>query len=78
MRENNLKSAIIVSSAYHIRRAKMAFQAVGKNHESKFFYHPVTVSFRNKKIWWMNKKYFFKILEEYTKLIASYVAYNIL
>jgi len=76
MLQNNLKSAIIVSSGYHMRRAKIAFERARQNHPITFFYHPVQNSYNGKKPWWMDKGSLFEVLEEYKKLIAAFFVYK--
>ena len=76
MLQNNLKSAIVVSSGYHMRRTKMAFERARQNHPITFFYHPVQNPYNDKKPWWMDKGSLFEVLEEYKKLIAAFFVYK--
>lgn len=76
MLQNNLKSAIIVSSGYHMRRTKMAFERARQDHPVTFVYHPVQNSYNDKKPWWMDKGSLFEVLEEYKKLIAAFFVYK--
>jgi uncharacterized SAM-binding protein YcdF (DUF218 family) len=76
MHRLHLSSAIIVSSSYHMRRAKVAFESTHQDQHFQFFYHPVQNPRNNEKPWWMNKKYMFRVLREYKKLIAAYFIYK--
>ena len=76
MRQHRMKSAIIVSSAYHMRRVKIAFEQNKKNHDLQFYYHPVDRSNTSGSFWWTDSRYVFRILQEYRKLVAAYFIYN--
>jgi hypothetical protein len=71
-----LRSAIIVSSAYHMRRAQMAFDRYRSSTRIEFYYHPVETSLEDTRLWWLNAKYLKKILKEYKKVLAALVVYN--
>jgi hypothetical protein len=77
MRKLRLKSAIIVSSGYHMRRAKLAFEQFRKNSHLQFYYYPVdqTVS-AEPLLWWMDTAYLSNVLQEYYKLLAAYFVYS--
>jgi len=77
MRKLKLKSAIIVSSGYHMRRVKLAFEHFRKNSPLQFYYHPVD-QFTNSGslLWWIDNTYFSKVLREYRKLMAAYFVYR--
>ena len=76
MLQNKLKSAIIVSSGYHMRRAKIAFDRAQNSNSIRFFYHPVNYSRNYKKPWCMDVDYLLKVLVEYIKLIVATFIYN--
>ena len=76
MHRLHFSSAIIVSSSYHMRRAKIAFENARQDQHLQFFYHPVQNTKNNEKLWWMNKKYLFRVLREYKKLLAAYFIYK--
>jgi hypothetical protein len=76
MRRLHLASAIIVSSSYHMRRARIAFENVRPDGHLQFYYHSVQNSKNNDKLWWTNKQYFFRVLREYKKLLAAYFIYK--
>ena len=71
-----LKSAIIVSSAYHMRRAQMAFDRYRSATRIDFYYHPVETGLEDDRLWWLNAKYVTKILKEYQKVLAALIVYN--
>jgi uncharacterized SAM-binding protein YcdF (DUF218 family) len=76
MRQHRMKSAVIVSSAYHMRRVKIAFEKSKKNHDLQFYYHPVNRSNTSGSFWWTDSRYAFRVLKEYRKLLAAYFIYN--
>ncbi len=73
MEKLNLTSAIIVSSAYHMRRAQMAFDRYRPSTRIEFYYHPVELDSKGERMWWLDTKYVAKILQEYKKVIAAVV-----
>jgi uncharacterized SAM-binding protein YcdF (DUF218 family) len=75
MQKHQLGSAIIVSSCYHMRRVKMAFESFRKNQRPIFIYHPVQNLGESNRVWWLDINYFRKVLGEYKKLIAAYFIY---
>jgi hypothetical protein len=77
MRNLKLKSAIIVSSGYHMRRSKLAFEHFQKNSNLLFFYYPVDQAANaGTLLWWMDTAYLSKILREYCKLVVAYFVYS--
>lgn len=76
MQKLNLTSAIIVSSAYHMRRAQMAFDRYRPSTQIEFYYHPVEIDSKRKRMWWLDTKYVGKILQEYKKVMAALFIYN--
>ena len=76
MQKLNLKSAIIVSSAYHMRRAQMAFDRYRPSTGIEFYYHPVEPDSQRGRMWWLDSKYVAKIFQEYKKVIAAVFIYN--
>lgn len=77
MRDLDLTSAIIVSSAYHMRRAQMAFEQFRQPGRLEFYYHPVDSERRPKQPWWTDTEYVARVLQEYKKLLAAYFIYNL-
>jgi hypothetical protein len=75
MLKYKIKTAVIVSSDYHMRRAKMAFEKARQNSSQKFFYHPVLTKYASDKPWWMITEYRQRILREYKKLLAAMFIY---
>jgi uncharacterized SAM-binding protein YcdF (DUF218 family) len=75
MHRLQLNSAIIVSSCYHMRRVKIAFEKVRLDQYPQFYYYPVQIIDKSDEFWWLNKKYLQKVLKEYKKLIAAYFIY---
>ncbi len=75
MQKHQLGSAIIVSSCYHMRRSKMAFESFRRDGKPTFFYHPVQNFDDSNRVWWTDINYFYRVLDEYKKLIAAYFIY---
>ena len=76
MRQNDFRSVIIVSSGYHLRRAKLAFERLSKGKDFQFYYHAADQDSDDHGLWWMDVKYLLVILGEYKKLIGAYFIYN--
>ena len=77
MRDLDLTSAIIVSSAFHMRRAKIAFEQFRQPGRLEFYYHPVDSERRTGQPWWTDTAYVARVLQEYKKLLAAYFIYNL-
>jgi uncharacterized SAM-binding protein YcdF (DUF218 family) len=54
--KNGIKSAIIVSSPYHMRRVKMTFNRLFKDTEMKLLYYPAMNADFSTKGWWKREK----------------------
>ena len=76
MRQHGIQSAIVVSSAYHMRRAEIAFEQCAKGYDLQFYYHPVERASASGSPWWTDSRYVYRILREYKKLLAAYFIYN--
>ena len=77
MRKLKLTSAVIVSSGYHMRRAKLAFEQFRKNSHLQFYYYPVDQAARSGSLlWWMDTAYLSDVIREYRKLLAAYFVYH--
>ncbi len=76
MQRLGLKTAIVVSSAYHMRRAQMAFTKNQSAARMTFYYHPVEHNPIENRTWWLDLKYLGKILQEYKKVLAAFFVYN--
>ena len=75
MQKHQLTSAIIVSSCYHMRRVKLAFESVRTDGKPRFVYHPVENLNSSNRFWWVDTGYLIKVLDEYKKLMAAYFLY---
>ena len=75
MLQYKMRTAIIVSSDYHMRRVKMAFENVRQRPIQKLFYHPVQTINTSGRPWWIIKEYRHRILREYKKLLAAFFVY---
>lgn len=76
MDKNGLNSAIVISSSYHMRRVRFAFNKAGSDRTLQFYYHPVANNKPAGKLWWTSPGYFKHIIREYKKLIAAYFIYE--
>jgi uncharacterized SAM-binding protein YcdF (DUF218 family) len=77
MRQNGFRSAIVVSSNYHMRRARLAFERANQDPALVFYFHPV--DYRDpddSDPWWWDGAYMTKVADEYLKLLAGYVFYR--
>ncbi len=77
MRQHQFSSAIIVSSNYHMRRARLAFERASQDPSLVFYFHPV--DYRDPEDsdpWWWDGAYVTKVLDEYVKLLAGYLFYR--
>ncbi len=75
MEEKKIRSAVVVTSGYHIRRSRLAFERALDGRDLTFCFHGVE---RSAGIgpWWLDKDYLFGVLVEYKKLIGSYFLYR--
>lgn len=80
MISNNYKSAIIVSDPYHSRRIQYLAGALSVNHDSDLSFNVVgaKLEWLNSKTFYLTKKGQFTIINEFIKLLGSYIAYGIL
>jgi len=76
MRQHRIQSAIIVSSAFHMRRVEIAFEQCAKGYDLQFYYHPVERASASGSPWWTDSRYVYRILREYKKLLAAYFIYS--
>ena len=77
MRQRDLRSAVVVSSGYHMRRARLAFERASHDSSLVFYFHPVDVLDPDDSgPWWMNGGYALKVADEYVKLAAGYLFYR--
>ena len=77
MRRHNLRSAVVVSSGYHMRRARLAFERANPDLDLVFYFHPVDVlDPEDSGPWWMNGGYALRVADEYIKLAGGYLFYR--
>lgn len=73
--QKDLKSAIVVSSPYHMRRVRMTFNKVISD-DIKLAFHPVPWEMSNlKKKWWTDESSIDFVISEYIKLGYYFVRY---
>lgn len=75
MKEHNFKSAIVVSSDFHIRRVKLLFDRVYKKSDIELTYVG-SASGYNAKRWWSDRKSRETTFNEYVKMIGNTFGYN--
>jgi len=77
MQQQGLHSAVIVSSSYHMRRARLAFERANTDPELVFYFHPVDpLDAEDEDPWWWNGSYALRVADEYVKLVAGYLFYH--
>jgi uncharacterized SAM-binding protein YcdF (DUF218 family) len=77
MRQHDLRSAVVVSSGYHTRRAALAFKRANPDPSLVFYFHPVDVHDpEDSGPWWMNGGYALRVADEYIKLVGGYFFYR--
>ncbi len=69
MLQNNLTSAIVVSSPYHMRRASWLFGRVFRNEKVTLLYSPVDNSWFKAENWWKNERSIQAVYDEYGKMV---------
>lgn len=69
VRENNFKSAIVVTSNYHTRRSKYAFRKVFGDSNVRILISPSPGGMFSPGEWWKNRDLVKSVFLEYTKLI---------
>ncbi|MBT2728951.1 YdcF family protein [Bacillus sp. ISL-75] len=70
MKKYNYRSAILVSSDFHMRRVKYNFNKVYKNSNNELIYVSSDTSY-DPKAWWMNKHNIGITISEYVKIIGN-------
>lgn len=75
MAEKSIKSALVVTSGYHIRRSRLAFERALDGRDFRFCFHGVERP-AGIEPWWLDKDYLFRVLGEYKKLIGAFFMYR--
>lgn len=75
MKEHDFKSAIVVSSEFHMRRVKLLFDRVYKKSDIELTYVG-SASGYNAKRWWSERKSRETTFNEYVKMIGNTFGYN--
>ncbi|WP_209445697.1 YdcF family protein [Paenibacillus etheri] len=75
MKKQSYKSAIVVSSDFHMRRVKLLFDRIYKKSDIELSYVG-SASGYNAKSWWSNRKSRVTTLNEYIKIIGNAFGYN--
>ena len=73
MRAQGLRSAILVTSPYHMRRAAVIFRAFFRPAGLTVQAHPVQDSFFRPEGWWRHRSDRQLVIREYAKLVAFLV-----
>ena len=73
MRAHGLRSAILVTSPYHMRRSLVIFRSVFGQQGLTVRAHPVPHSFFEPEHWWTRRQDRFLVVSEYKKLLAFLV-----
>jgi uncharacterized SAM-binding protein YcdF (DUF218 family) len=77
MRERGFKSAIIVTSALHTRRAAVAFHKVFRGENARLLFYGVPVEEEKMSLddWWTREDELIYVFEEWIKLVFYFVKY---
>lgn len=76
MEEKQLRTATVVTSAYHIRRARLAFERALGGNALTFCFHAVRKMGTGSNLWWTDGSYLLRVLKEYKKLIGAVFMYR--
>ena len=76
MLKHHLNSAIVVSSGYHMRRSRLAFERAKEKYPIRFYFHPIREYLDKSKPWWLNFRYVLRVFVEYRKLAISYIIFT--
>jgi hypothetical protein len=77
MHARGFGSAIVVSSCYHIRRARLAFARAKKDPGLIFDFYAIAIEgSRPNGPWWLDGEYALKVADEYLKLAGGYLFYR--
>lgn len=72
---NKVGSAVIVSSRYHMRRVRLAFERTVGNNGITLCYRSVKRRERGMRPWWLDFSRLRRVVKEYAKLLAAVFAY---
>ena len=75
MLKKGFKSAILVSSPYHMRRVRMIFEKIYKRSGISLYYSPVEESAFQVEKWWTREGELVTVINEYIKLILYRLKY---
>lgn len=75
MLKGGFKSAIVVSSPYHMRRVRMIFDKVYKKSGISLYYSPVEESWFQVEKWWTREGELVTVINEYIKLVLYRLKY---
>lgn len=75
MEKQNLSSAIVVSSTYHMRRVQYSFNKVFEDSPIKLTYSASPKPGFDPESWWTDRESFMLTVREYLKLVAYMVLY---
>lgn len=77
MRRHGLRSAIVLSSSYHMRRARLAFRRADPRAEFAFAFLPVPIHDpRDPRPWWRDAELLARVAGEYVKLAGAFLFYR--
>ncbi|GGH79953.1 uncharacterized SAM-binding protein YcdF (DUF218 family) [Pullulanibacillus pueri] len=77
MKKHHFKSAIVVSSSFHMRRSHYIFEKVYAGSGIKLIYHAAPTSYYNPDWWWTTKLGWQFTINEYIKLVGYVVIYGL-
>jgi hypothetical protein len=77
MQRHHFRSAIVVSSCYHMRRARLAFERANDGASGlQFFFQPVDTQGADGMPWFLKGGYAMRVADEYIKLVGGYLFYR--
>lgn len=78
MQRHRLRSAVVISSCYHLRRARIAFRRAARERPDFSFTFLAVERPRpgEGKPWWRDAGYALRVADEYVKLIGGYLFYR--
>jgi hypothetical protein len=71
----HLRSVVVVSSGYHLRRARYTFHCVGVTKGMDISFSPAEVYPAGTILWWTDWRYAINVLVEYRKLLGAILVY---